>query len=296
MHERALAVHDGRSARPRLGQRAQPGWQVTRGHVVREREADGGGHLVAPAQRLRGALRHDVPGGDHRDPVGQVFRLVHVMGGEEDGLAELPQPGHDLPGRAAGGRVETGGRLVQEDEFRVADEGEGEIEAAPVAAGEPGAERARLLGEADQGDGLVDISRRAVEPGVHGQALPDGQAGLRLRLLQDHAHAVPPGAARRGRVVPQDPDLSLRARPEAFEDLDRRGLTRAVRAEEGEDLAPPHLQINARHRLAAGVALDQPAHADRRLREHIHCEFAPWFAISRQQRPGRRRAKVSAAP
>jgi hypothetical protein len=37
------------------------------------------------------------------------------MGGEEDGLAELPEPGDDLPDGAAGGRVEAGGRLVQED-------------------------------------------------------------------------------------------------------------------------------------------------------------------------------------
>jgi hypothetical protein len=56
------------------------------------------------------------------------------MGGEEDGLAEVPEPGDDLPGGAAGGRVEAGGRLVQEDELGVADEGEGEIEPAPLAA------------------------------------------------------------------------------------------------------------------------------------------------------------------
>src|SRR5260370_34643238 len=58
---------------------------------------------------------------------------------------------------------------------------------------------------------------------------------------------------------------SLRALPEAFEDLNRRGLTRAVRAEEGEDLSPSHLEINARDRIAAAVALNQAAHADHRL-------------------------------
>src|SRR5208282_2011060 len=120
---------------------------------------------------------------------------------------------------AAGGRLEAGGRLVQEDELWVADEGEGEIEPAPLADRQPGAERARLSGETDQGDGLVDIPRRAVEPGAHGQALPDGQAGLGLGLRQDHAHPVPPRAARRGRVVPQDRNLSFCALPEAFEDL-----------------------------------------------------------------------------
>src|SRR5215472_2322691 len=187
------------------------------------------------------------------------------MGGEEDRLAELPEPGDDVPGGAAGGRVETSGRLVQEDELWVADQGEREVEPAPLAARQPGADRVRLAGETDQGDGLVDIPRRAVEPGIHGQALPHGQAGLGLRLLQDHAHPVPPGAARRGWVVPQETNLSRDALAEAFEDLHRRGLARAVRAEEGEDLSPPHLQIDARDSLVAAVALHQAAHADHRL-------------------------------
>jgi hypothetical protein len=48
--------------------------------------------------------------------------------------------------------------------------------------------------------------------------------------------------------------ISRITRPEAFEDLNRRGLTRAVRAEEGEDLAPSHLEIDARDRLVAAVS------------------------------------------
>jgi hypothetical protein len=148
--------------------------------VIREREADGGGHVVAPAQCPRRALGNDAPGGENGDPVGQVLRLVHVVSGEEDGLAESPEPGNDLPGGAARRRVEASGRLVQEDELWVADKGEGEIEPAPLAGRQPGAERARLPGETYQGDSLVDIPRRAIEPGVQGQALPHGQAGLRL--------------------------------------------------------------------------------------------------------------------
>src|SRR5262249_48326164 len=40
---------------------------------------------------------------------------------------------------------------------------------------------------------------------------------------------------------------------------------RAVRAEEGEDLSPSHLEIDARNRLVAAIALNQTAHADDRL-------------------------------
>jgi hypothetical protein len=187
------------------------------------------------------------------------------VGGEEDGLAELTEPGHDLPGGAAGGRVEAGGGLVEEDEVGIADEGKREVEPSPLAAGEPGGDRVRSGFEADQFDGLVDVPRRAVEPGVQGQAFAHGQAKLGLRFLQDHAHPVAPGAARRGRILPQDGDLAIGPRPEALEDFHRRGLARAVRAEEGEDLPAPHLEIDARDGLLTAVPLDQAADADDRL-------------------------------
>jgi hypothetical protein len=45
----------------------------------------------------------------------------------------------------------------------------------------------------------------------------------------------------------------------------RNGVARAVRAEEGEDLSPSHLEIDARDRLVAAVALNQAADADHRL-------------------------------
>src|SRR5579862_1025887 len=135
MDERALAAQDGRPAWSRRGERPQPGGQIADLQVARKREADRGGHAVAPAQRLWRALGHDLPGGDDRDPIGQVFGLIHVVGGEEDSLAELTEPGHDLPGGAAGRRVEAGGGLVEEDEIWIADEGEREVEPSPLAAG-----------------------------------------------------------------------------------------------------------------------------------------------------------------
>jgi hypothetical protein len=87
VNERAFGVQHRRSFRPGPGQWAEPFGQVTRLQLGWERKGDGGGHVVAPAQRPRGAVSHDAPGGQHRDPVGQVLCLVHVMGGEEDRLA-----------------------------------------------------------------------------------------------------------------------------------------------------------------------------------------------------------------
>ena len=59
---------------------------------------------------------------DDRDAVGQVLRLVHVVRGEEDRLAQRLQAADHLPGAAPRRRVEAGRRLVQEQQVGVARE------------------------------------------------------------------------------------------------------------------------------------------------------------------------------
>ena len=56
------------------------------------------------------------------DAVGEVLGLVHVVGGEQDGLAQLAHATHDLPGVAPCRRVEAGRRLVEEQQLRVSDQ------------------------------------------------------------------------------------------------------------------------------------------------------------------------------
>ena len=59
-------------------------------------------------------------------------------------------------------------------------------------------------------------------------------------------------------------DLAGRARAEALQDLDRRRLARAVRPEEGEDLAALDLEVDAGDRVELAVALVQTADGDDR--------------------------------
>src|SRR5581483_4711828 len=99
----------------------------------------------AATERPRRSLRDDLAAGDHGDPVGELLGLVHVVRREEDGLAETAETFDHVPRRAARGRVETGRRLVEEDELRVADQGERDVEPPPLAAREPGRLRVRLL-------------------------------------------------------------------------------------------------------------------------------------------------------
>src|SRR5205085_3753270 len=129
------------------------------------------------AEGLRSALGHDAPRCEHGDAVREVLSLVHEVGGQEDGLAELTEPGDDLPGGPTGGRVEPGRRLVEEHDVGVADEGEGDVEATALPARELRGERVSRVVEADQGDGVLDVAWRSVVPGVQGEALPHRQVG-----------------------------------------------------------------------------------------------------------------------
>ena len=95
-----------------------------------------------PQARMRPSL-------EDGDPVGEVFGLVEVVGGEHDRRAEGAQVLDDLPAPSPGFGVEARGRLVEEDQLRVAGEGEREVEAAPLAAGQPANDLVALGGELD---------------------------------------------------------------------------------------------------------------------------------------------------
>ena len=134
------------------------------------------------------------PAGDDRHPVGEPLRLVHVVGGEEDGLAEVAQAGDHVPGLAPRRGVEAGRRLVEEEQLGVADQRHADVEAALLAAGETAGAGVRLAAEADQLDRLLDRPRRAVVAGVEPERLAHGQVGIESAALQDDPDPLAPGA------------------------------------------------------------------------------------------------------
>ena len=62
---------------------------------------------------------HDYAAGQQHHAVGQRLRLVHEVGREEDRLAQRAEVLDRRPRLAAGGRVEAGRRLVEEQKLRV---------------------------------------------------------------------------------------------------------------------------------------------------------------------------------
>ncbi len=187
-----------------------------------------------------------VPSLEHGDAVGELVGLLQVLGGEEDGDAVGDQLPDDPPHGVPGARVQTGGRLVEEDDPRGADQGHGDVEAALHTAGVGGRGLLRGLGEVEArqqfgGDPpslvpgeVVQVRHEehvllAGDQAVDGGELPrDADRGA--RRLWVGGEVVAPDA---------DPAAAGVGGDQGGEDLDGGGLAGAVRAEQGEDRSLP---------------------------------------------------------
>ena len=155
------------------------------------------------------------------DAVRKLLGLVEVVRREENRLAERAERPDHVPRRTARCRVEAGGRLVEEDEVRVADKRYAEVEPALLTAGESLHPRVSLLLEADELDHLVDVARPVVVTGEHAMRLGDRDRRPELRLLQHHPDPLSEGRAGSSGIETEDVYLAGVAGPVALQDLDR---------------------------------------------------------------------------
>ena len=225
------------------------------------------GRVAAPAEVVGRAPGDDPAGGDHRDPVGELLGLVHVVGGQQDGLAEVAEALDHLPGGAAGGGVEAGGRLVEEEQLGVADERDRDVEPPLLAAGQAPGALIGLLGESDELDRLVDRSRGPVVAGVHLERLAHGQQRLHPAFLEDEADPPAPIASRRRRIGAEDLDLAAVAVEVALQDLEIAVVFPAPLGPRNAKISPRlDLEVDPAQRLEVAVGLAQPPDADHGFR------------------------------
>src|ERR1700730_10703380 len=220
----------------------------------------------ADAELPRRTDREDAPVLDDRYAVGELLRLVEVVGGQQDRLAEIAQVAHGLPSASPCLGVETGRGLVQEDQLRVADQCQREVEPPQLPAREPATERIRLLLQSRQRQDLLDLARSRVEAPPVAQGLARGHVAVDPARLQPYSDALAQRPAAHARIGPEHGDLAATAHAVALEDLHGGGLAGAVRAEEAEHLASPHGYVDPPHRLEGAVALAQVVHRDGRCR------------------------------
>ena len=92
--------------------------------------ANGGDQLLRSAQRDDAAVIHD------GDAVAQALGLIHVVRGENDGAARLLELVDQVPQMAARLGIEAGGRLVEKQQLRIADQRAGHGQPLLLPAGE----------------------------------------------------------------------------------------------------------------------------------------------------------------
>jgi hypothetical protein len=191
-----------------------------------------------------------------------MLRLVHVVGGEENRLAERLQLLDHVPGAAPGGRIEPGRGLVEKQELGIADQGNGHVEPPSPAARQGRDAGIAAVVKTHELEGLVHRPRRAVEAREEHQRLGDREQGVELTLLEDEPNPLAPCAGGPFGVCAEDRDLPAAPLAVALQDLDRRGLAGAVRTQEAENLARMNLEVEAAQDLDGAIALAQPLHRD----------------------------------
>ena len=170
--------------------------------------------------------------------------LLEVLGGEEDGHPELGvQPTHFVPDVGPAVRIETGGRLVEEEDLGAVDERGREVEPALHAArvgADPPIDRARRCrpGRGPRPPaGGPRLAPQAVETPLQTEQLAAGLAVVERRLLQRDADAQPDrlGIASRRRTRPRRARPAL-GRSSVHSTRISGRLPGAVRSEEPVDL------------------------------------------------------------
>src|SRR6266566_8213218 len=234
--------------------------------------------------------------GDH----GQVVRDEHQA---DAGLAAQPrQQAQDL---VLDGDVERGGRLVAQDDLRVAGQRDRDHHALPHAARElvrVGPEPPLRVGDAHPAHQLERALGRPgpAEPEVHLRpfgylsADPHHRVERAHRLLEDHGHlraaqTVDVGAAQLHQVHPVQPDLTGRdlrlGRQHAEDGAQRHALAGTGLAHQAEGAAPGYVEGHPVHRPDDAAAAGDPHVQVADLEDRLGPHRAHWPGLSRSARP-----------
>src|SRR5882762_10385189 len=270
--ERAVQLYDREgdaiAARPHGGDAPhlpQDFHEILRDAAFRRREV----HHVVRAQRrnqlLGSSLGDDLPVIHDRDAIAEALGFLHVMRREQDRAARGAKAADDLPQLPARLRVEPRRGLVEKEQLGLADERTGDREPLLLPAGQRDHAGAAFLFELDEREHFVDGVRLAVERSKQREDFADGELVGELCFLQLNAEPFAQGASRRSVLPPhaEDFDVARVGRRQPFEDLDRRRLAGAVRAEQPKTFAGADAEIEAGDRDDVIEALHQRPTVDR---------------------------------
>ena len=177
------------------------------------------------------------------------------------GGTELPD---DLPELAPRLWIETGRRLIEEQQVRLADERTGNRQPLLLSARQCDDARAPFFFELDERQHFVDCVRAPIKRAEYGECLLNGELVGELRFLELNAQAFAERASF-GAFAPghaKNLDVAAVLECQSLEDFDGRGLACPVRAQQAEALAARDGQVDAGNRDDVAEALEQRATAN----------------------------------
>src|SRR3954471_10145334 len=244
----------------------------------------GGDHRVVVADLRGRSLRDHAPEVEHHDVVADAEHEAHVVIDEQHGHARVGQCAQMAAELGALVGVQSGGGLIHQHEPWALRERAGDADELAPSVRELGREAAADVGQPAQlerpVDGvarvLADRQQEVAQRGQHPHALAgDEQVLLDRQVVEqldrlERAHEPAPRShvrAQAGDVVSVERDAAARGRVIAGERVDRRRLAGAVGADQADDLARGHLQVDVVDRGdpavgdAQGVDVQQCAQA-----------------------------------
>ena len=192
-----------------------------------------------------------------------VLRLVHVVGGHEDGAPFLGQGVQEVPESAPRDGVHAGCGFVQEEHLRLMENGA--RQGQPLAVS-PGQVVRELFLVPSQARHLQDVLAPLAQPPpgdpvgapVEVQVLPHRQVAVEAEVLGHVADATADPLRLTHDVEAEHRGVSRRGAQEAQQHADGGGLPRPVGSQEAENLPPANAEAHVIHGGEAVEFFGQP--------------------------------------
>src|SRR6476661_3733806 len=191
------------------------------------------------------------------DAIAEAFGLFDVVGGHDDGFLFLLELFDDVVNLAANLGIEAGGRLIEEENFGIVDEGHGKSETLFLAARKLAVKGVALFFEAEALEKFFGIAAAFVEAGEEAESLHDAKFIGKRSGLQSGADFVFQGLRITLRVETADRDAATVQIAQALENFDGGCFSGAVGAKQAEDFAFLDGKTYAPHSFDVAVKLHE---------------------------------------
>ncbi len=219
-------------------------------------------------QLIGGALGDDLTVVDDGDPVGELIRLVEILGGEQYGRSGGHQSPDSIPHLRPGSGVKPGRRLVEEDEWWLGDETRREVETATHTAREVLQRAFGGIGQAELFEqfrrfGPRRFGAEAVQAGEEKEVLAGAQGLIDRGILPSDADELAHDMRLAHHIMSEDMRAAAIGAEQRREHTDSGRLPGAVRPEHAIDAPNLYREVNVIDSAIAAEVLDKSMGLDR---------------------------------